>query len=131
MSREQDYSAPSGTKYPWNPKSLNYSPWVCQLSDHLAAKKKLSAVRIIPMNITLTVNLSEGVFHWEMRVRDWCGEVTDRTGNQISALKACLEAEKVGEKAFRKLTPEWVLLALAHGWGPPVRHTVSGIRIPF
>lgn len=115
MSAELDYFPPSGTKYAWFPKTLNYSPWACRLSDLLLPKHHW------PMSITLSVDLIDGLYHWRVAVRGWRssdGETVIR-GATKEALDACLEAERVGVAQYEKLTPEWVLKALDEGWRPP------------
>lgn len=111
MSREQDYFPPSGTKFTWGEKSLNYSPWRCNLID-----QKYPKLWTWPARIDLIVDLVNGKYKWTVEVTPFKGGRYVIKGQSICALKACLAAEKAGEKELKKMFPKWVITALKNGW---------------
>jgi hypothetical protein len=112
MSRQQDYFPPQGTKF----KALNYSPWHCDLSQQKYAKLFLH-----PLNVHLYVDYDEetGMFNWTADITDWLYQRTYMRGVRGNALKACLEAERVGGIELEKHLPRWAKTALKNKWRPP------------
>lgn len=122
MSREQNFFPPAGSKWKWEPKALNYSPWFCCLSDQVFRKENPDS-RFLPgrMSINLTVDLIEGEYKWVVSVFRWKpqSEPERISGKCKTALEAVLEAERVGEAIYQELMPDWVRTALTHGWRAP------------
>lgn len=119
MSREQEYSPPAGSKYEWGPKRLQHYPWMCNLSCQMAPMSQGRRLFLWPLSIDLIVSLAEGRFHWEVRIIDWHHQRKVKKGSCLNDLRALRTAERVGEEAFRALTPRWVMTALRHGWRSP------------
>lgn len=116
MSKDLGYFPPcGGGKYRWFNKSLNYSPWRCDLGGQMN-KRKLS---IWPASVWLTVDLIDGQYVWRADVTGWSHEASLVSGTAPSAEAAITAAEKAGEEAFRALMPAWVVTALENGWRPP------------
>lgn len=117
MSVELAYFPPRGTKYKWHPKSLNYSPWTCRLSDERESKIRFKT----DMSVACTVDKIDGKYKWNIEVRHWDPNVKVRriTGMTDDPLKACLEAERVGDVELGKMLPDWVRTALENNWRPP------------
>ncbi len=116
MSRGQDYFPPKGTKFKWENKALDYSPWYCNLSGQKEPK-----LWLFPLYVNLTVDYHEktGMFNWTIDVCDFVYNHTILSGCNGTALKACLIAEKIGEVELKKHLPRWVKTALANKWRPP------------
>jgi hypothetical protein len=118
MSYELAHNSPSGTKWNWGSKALNYSPWVCNL-----ASQKEPNFSLWPLDIVLYVDVYDGVCHWAVHIIDFQHKRYLKSGVAADPLKACLEAESVGEKQLAELLPDWAKEALARGWRPPCQPT--------
>lgn len=116
MSYELDYFPPHNCKWKWGAKSLKYSPWVCNLSDQMQP----AGVRMHPADVVLTVDLIENQYVWRVVVTGWTYGRRDKAGTAPTAQEAIACAERAGEKAFKSLTPPWILMALENGWRPPL-----------
>lgn len=122
MSYELGYSPPHNLcKWKWSAKSLKYSPWVCRLADQMQP----AGVRMHPANVALSVDLIESQYVWRVSVTDWTYKRHDEVGSAPTAQEAIACAEKMGEEAFKALTPPWVLMALESGWRPPLPKSQS------
>lgn len=114
MSKGLGYFPPHGTKFWWSCKHLTYSPWVCCLSDQ--AELLLS---LWPLNVSLVVDLIDGVYKWSVQVIDFKGQRSTVSGEEKSGLEACTKAEEVGILKLRENFPDWARTALLNGWRPP------------
>ncbi len=115
MSREQEYFPPSGTKWKWHHKSLNYSPWSCDLSDQREPEIKFRT----PLFVYLTVDKRNERWHWRVEVTDFANKRTNLAGSSSDPFMACEAAELFGEQELDKLLPDWVRTALTNNWRPP------------
>lgn len=110
MSLTQNYFPPNGTKYKWNSKALNYSPWTCHVWE------------LWPASISASVDKIESGFKWRVDVWGWHNkdrsEHTKFEGIAESALAACLAAERCAEKQKSKLWKPWMEEAIKAGWRP-------------
>lgn len=113
MSLELEYFPPSGQKWHWHSKALNYSPWVCRLSDQWGLGQKTW-----PMSVVLQVDLVDGVYRWLVKSTNWRNQLNVTTGTASGPVEAIEQAQAVGEEALVALLPEWVKKALAEGWRP-------------
>lgn len=118
MSLAMNYFPPNGTRWRWSNKSLTTSPWFCNLSMQWAGDEW---PRWSPMSVILSVDMLDAEYVWEVRVTDWVYRRSSSRGKAATALQACLDAEDVGERALREMTPEWVRKAVAAGWRPPLK----------
>lgn len=114
MSYELAYFPPKGTRWTWSSKSLNYSPWVCQLSSQKEPKLFLH-----PLNIVLIVDKVDDNYTWYVEICDFMFKRVVFKGTQKTPLKACRAAERIGERALKKLLPSWARTALQHKWRTP------------
>jgi hypothetical protein len=115
MSKELDYFPPNGTKWKWESKTLQHSPWICCLSTQ--RERKLFTW---PLSIVAVVDLADGLYHWTVEVCDFRGDRSALFGFSDDPLKACLDAEKFGELRMDDLLPDWARTALVNKWRPPV-----------
>lgn len=115
MSYELDYFPPNGTKYNWFHKSLNYSPWVCNLSDQKEKELFLFPAEVKLMVDTMLVK-STIRYVWIVLITDFSYNKTEKKGVEKDAISACLRAEKEGEEQLQILIPDWVRMALINGW---------------
>lgn len=113
MSMELDYFPPKGTKWKWYPKSLNYSPWGCDLSRQ---REKLD---LHPLNTHLYVDRVDGTYLWQVIGFGFDHERFKEEGQAEDPLQACLAAEAAGESRLNEFLPDWVRQALNHKWRPP------------
>lgn len=121
MSYGQEYFPPKGSKYEWKPKSLNYSPWACDIAAQMCPPA-ITDKFLWPLSIILRVDLREsGKYRWSVDVRPWKGEDFTLCGETATGLEALLAAEQVGERIFHEQMPEWTVRALAEGWRSPSR----------
>jgi len=123
MSHELSYLPPAGTRHKWSSKSLNYSPWVCRLSDQKSKKDQGHSVYFWPMDVVLVVDLKDGIYNWQVEVIDFRFNRSKIQGQEEDPLRACLAAERIGRSKLRELLPPWVKTALANGWRPPAMRT--------
>jgi hypothetical protein len=108
MSYELDYFPPKPfNSNGWSSKTLNYSPW--RKSLYLGS----------PAQISLEVDLFDGVYKWVVNVTDWNYKHTRYVGRAKTAKEACQKAEDMGETQLYVLTPDWIKTALQHKWRPP------------
>lgn len=117
MSTALDYFPPNTSKWYWTHKSLNYSPWSCDLSEQMKPK---TINHLWPAAVSLKVDLLDGTYVWRIDVTDWRYARHTETGTAPTAKDAVAAAESTGEMAFRALIPDWVLMALEAGWRPPL-----------
>ena len=111
MSEELGYFPPKGTKFPWKEKTLNYSPWVCSLDDHVGLQW--------PASVVCRVDLLDGIYRYSVEITDWKHNKSRLDGPAYNAIQAVAKAEHIGEREAKKLLPSWVKKALAEGWRPP------------
>jgi len=114
MSREQPYFPPQGTAYRWESKALQYSPWVCLLSQ-----QKEPDLWLFPLDVTLRVSLDDGKWRWYANMTDFHYVRTTLSGVEPDSLTACLTAERFGLEWLADRLPDWVRTALANKWRPP------------
>jgi len=114
MSREQAYFPPKGTKYHWEPKSLQHSPWVGDFVPQVSTLRNMH-----PLRILLIVSLMNERYFYRVEITDFSNKRTIVEGVSDHALEACLAAESIAERKYIELTPSWVLHALLHNWRPP------------
>lgn len=114
MSQELEYFPPRGTKWTWHSKSLNSSPWVCNLS-----RQKEPSTFTTPLNVTLYVDLLNGSYVWRVEISDFSYNRSRVEGYETDPLRACKAAEKTGEAKLKELLPKWARTALANQWRPP------------
>jgi len=103
-----DYFPPNGTKYPWHPKRLNTSPWVCLFWACWPAEVQAYVDR-----------KEDGQFIWWVTVCAFDFSRQTYEGTASGALAACQEAEKCAEEQKGLLFQPWMEQALAAGWRPP------------
>lgn len=115
MSRELEYSPPGNQKWFWYPKALNYSPWVCRLSDQWGFGHHLW-----PMSVVCYVDLIEGQYVWWVTVTDWKNKQSTKEGTASGPSVAIQQAQSFGETTLAQLMPDWVEKALSEGWRPPL-----------
>lgn len=118
MSREQEYFPPSGSKYKWGSKALNYSPWICDLGAQMDPDIHYL---IYPLDVRLYVDLVDGKFKWVAICVDWHGARSEKTGLAESGSSAIKEAEAFGEEFYNSQMLPWIRTALQAGWRPPAR----------
>jgi hypothetical protein len=114
MTKELGYFPPNGTKWKWEPKTLNYSPWICCLSRQREPK-----LFMYPFDIKLIVDLINTHFHWVIELIDFQGNYSIISGISEDPLQACLTAEEIGECKMDELLPDWIRTALENKWRPP------------
>jgi hypothetical protein len=121
MSLAMDYFPPNGTRWRWSEKNLISSPWYCNLVMQWAGDEwPLWRPLWSPMSVSLSVDLLDAEYVWEVKATDWVYKRSSIRGKAATSLQACLDAEDVGERALREMTPEWVRKAVAAGWRPPL-----------
>lgn len=113
MSYDQEYSPPTGTKYQWHPKRLNYSPWVCDISNQAMPDAPW------PFRIAAFVEKSGKSYTMTLEVCDWAGTRTTMRGRGRNAIDACLWAESLANEELERLTPKWIKEAIKNGWRTP------------
>lgn len=82
------------------------------------------------MSVRCQVDLIDGEWQWTVRVTDWEYNQTWIKGTAEDAVEALRLAEDVADKEWDKLMPDWVKVALEHGWRPPCRPVRVLSRIP-
>lgn len=116
MSQALAYHPPTGTKWKWGTKPLNYSPWICNL---LAQKECTDQYKLHPLSCTLYVDLIDGKYLWQVNTLGFDHVRRDDRGFVETALEACTIAEAKGEDFLRLAIPDWARTAIANGWRPP------------
>mgnify|MGYP001335384628 CR=1 FL=1 len=114
MSFELDYFPPSGTRWQWHPKTLNYSPWYCNFS-----KQREPELNLWPMSINLQVDRKGEKWVWIVDVINFQHERSHVRGEAGTSLEACLAAEAAGQTLLNDLLPDWARTALENKWRPP------------
>jgi hypothetical protein len=75
MSIELSYFPPSKTDLKWNHKELNYSPWVCDISQQLYLKQSTNNTSLWPMRVFGLVDFIEGYYTYKVEVVPWVSQV--------------------------------------------------------
>jgi hypothetical protein len=77
--------------------------------------------RFLPtgMSVFANVDLINDVYKWTVIIREWNGCQSIMSGTCKTSIEAIFEAERLGEQTYKELMPDWVRMALKHGWRHP------------